>query len=175
MMYNDFDVYGIIARASNIRNKQNPEYTKEDFFKFYPQFTKKKFITITTDEGEEIKEEFIIPDVVIEAYVKLAHASINYGRYHELWEICMGLFIAHFLTLYLQTMADPDSSVKSIISKGLASGLPTSKSAGDLSISYDFSTITNDFNGWGTYKLTEFGQQLITFAKVVSKGGMVVW
>jgi len=87
----------------------------------------------------------------------------------------MSLFIAHFLTLYLQTLSSAEDSVKKIINAGLAKGVQTSKSAGDLSVSYDFSIIANDFEGWGTYKQTAFGQQFLTLAKVVAKGGMVVW
>ncbi|WP_367318054.1 DUF4054 domain-containing protein [Acidaminococcus fermentans] len=36
------------------------------------------------------------------------------------------------------------------------------ESAGDLSVSYDFSQVASDFNGWGTYKLTVYGQQFVT-------------
>ena len=88
----------------------------------------------------------------------------------------MGLFIAHFLTLYLQSMASPDDPTQKIINAGLAKGMVSSKSAGGLSISYDFSMISGqEFNGWGTYKLTAFGQQFITLARLYAMGGMVVW
>ena len=75
----------------------------------------------------------------------------------------------------LKMITDFVESVKKIINAGLAKGVQTSKSAGDLSVSYDFSIIANDFEGWGTYKQTAFGQQFLTLAKVVAKGGMVVW
>ena len=166
MMYGGVDVFGIIAGASNIRTGKNPPYTSEDFLAAYPQFGK-------TDEKTG---QPMIPSVVLEAWVKLAHASINIARYHDAWELCMGLFIAHFLTLYLQTAASPDDPVGKIMSSGLAKGLVSSKSAGDLSISYDFSIISGqEFAGWGTYKLTAFGQQFITMARIYSMGGMVVW
>lgn len=163
MMYDIIDPNGIITGASNIRSGENPAYTKEDFIKSYPQFAK------------QLNDMLVIPDEVINAYVNLAHACISYSRYHDLWNICMGLFIAHFLTLYLQTMANPEDNLKKIINAGLAKGIQTSKSAGDLSTSYDFSIIANDFNGWGTYKQTAFGQQFITLAKTVARGGMVIW
>lgn len=164
MMYNAIDLYGIIAEASNIRGGKNPEYTKEDFLKIYPQFAKQN------TDGEAL-----IPDVVISAYIKLAHSCISHNRYNDMWNTCMSLFIAHFLTLYLQTLSSAEDSVKKIINAGLAKGVQTSKSAGDLSVSYDFSIISSDFDGWGTYKQTAFGQQFLTLAKVVAKGGMVVW
>lgn len=164
MMYSDIDVFGIIASASNIRTGGNPEYTSETFLAMYPQFAAK------TAEGSPL-----IPDAVLQAWVKMAQASIHKNRYHDAWEIAMGLFIAHWLTLYLQTAVSADDPVKKIINAGLAKGVQTSKSAGDLSVSYDFGAVANDMNGWGTYKLTTFGQQFVTLAKMHAMGGMLVW
>ena len=158
------DVYSIIARASNIRPGGNPtDYTLETFLAEYPQFT-------ATENGVPA-----IPDVVKQAWFNLAYNSLSYNRYHELWRTCMGLFIAHWLTLYLQTQTAADAPIRNIVNAGLAKGVQTSKSAGDLSVSYDFSAVANDFEGWGTYKLTLFGQQFITLARLACKGGMVVW
>ena len=157
MMYGGVDVFGIIAGASNIRTGDNPPYTSEDFLAMYPQFGK----------VDETTGQPVIPSVVLESWVKLAHASIKEARYHD---------IAHFLTLYLQTMASPDDPVGKILNAGLAKGMVASKSAGDLSISYDFSIVSGqEFAGWGTYKLTAYGQQFITMARIYSLGGMVVW
>nr|DAO88093.1 MAG TPA: head to tail adaptor [Caudoviricetes sp.] len=160
----DMSVFGIIANASNIRHGDNPEYTKEDFLAMYPQFG------AADDAGNPQ-----IPDVVMDAWLKMAQAAISKARYGDMWDMAMGFFVAHWLTLYLQTAADADAPVGKIISAGLAKGLQTSKSAGDLSVSYDFSIVADDFDGWGTYKYTMFGQQLITLAKMVSMGGMCVW
>ena len=62
--------------------------------KMYPQFAK-------TENGVPV-----IPAVVKQAWFNLAYASLSYNRYHELWRTCMGLFIAHWLTLFLQTQAN---------------------------------------------------------------------
>lgn len=164
-------VFQIIANASNIRTGGNPEYTVEDFLTMYPQFGVKR----KPDDVDDMLIEEVVPQYVINAWVKVAHASLHKNRYHDLWEIAMGLFIAHWLTLYLQSMAKPDDVAGKIINAGLAKGLQTSKSAGDLSVSYDFSAVTKDFDGWGTYKQTAFGQQFITMAKMAGMGGMVVW
>lgn len=163
MMYSDMDVFGIIAAASNIRTGGNPEYSVEDFLAAYPQFG-------TKTTGEEV-----VPRVVLESWVKLAHASIHKNRYHDAWEICMGLYIAHWLTLYLQTAAAADDPLQKQITAGLAKGLQSSKSAGDISVSYDFGSINEDFVGWGVYKLTSYGQQFVTMARMYAIGGMVVW
>lgn len=158
MLYEGVDVFGIIASASNIRTGGNPEYTAEDFLAAYPQF----------GGGT-------VPEVVIRAWVNMAHASLYKNHYHDAWELCMGLYIAHWLTLYLQTAGGADDPVQKKISAGLAKGLQSSKSAGDISVSYDFGSINEDFAGWGTYKLTAYGQQFLTLARMYAIGGMVVW
>lgn len=165
MMYGGMDVFGILAGASNIRRGKNPSYTVDDFLARYPQFGK------TDDAGNPV-----IPSVVLAAYVNFAHACLQEARYRDAWEMVMGLFIAHWLTLYLQSMASAEDPTQKIVNAGLAKGLQSSKTAGDLSVSYDFSLIASgDFDGWGTYKLTSFGQQFITLARCYSLGGMVVW
>lgn len=168
MYYNalsDMDVFGIIAEASNIRTGGNPtDYTLNTFLAEYPQFT------AVDEEGNAV-----VPLVVLQAWFNLAYASISYNRYHDMWRTCMGLFIAHWLTLFLQTKSNADDPIRNIVNSGLAKGVQTSKSAGDLSVSYDFSAVAGDFEGWGTYKLTLFGQQFITLARLCCKGGMTVW
>lgn len=164
-MFGGTDVFGIIAGASNIRRGNNPPYTSEDFLALYPQFGK------LDENGAQI-----IPQTVMDAYVNLAHASLSIARYRAVWETVMGLFIAHWLTLYLQSLSSADDPIGKIVSAGLAKGLQSSKSAGDLSVSYDFSFLNGtDFDGWGTYKLTAFGQQFATIARLYGMGGMVVW
>lgn len=158
MMYADVNVFGIIAAASNVRTGGNPDYTVDDFLVAYPQF----------GGGT-------VPEVMLKAWVNMAQSSIHKARYHDAWEICMGLYIAHWLTLYLQTATKADDAVQKKIAAGLAKGLQSSKSAGDISVSYDFGSVNEDFAGWGTYKLTAYGQQFVTLARMYAVGGMVVW
>ncbi len=163
-MIADESVFGIIARASNIRRGDNPKYTREQFLTMYPQFS------VVDDIGRDV-----IPDVVFTAWLNMAQAAIRKERYGDMWEIAMGLFVAHWLTLYLQSAASMNDPISKIVSAGLSRGVQTAKSAGDLSVSYDFSIVAGDFDGWGTYKYTAFGQQLVTIAKLVSLGGMCIW
>lgn len=166
------DVFRIIANASNIRTGGNPKYCAEDFFRAYPQFAPRR------EEGDEVDNmqiKEIVPAYIVDAWIKIAQSSIHKNRYHELWEMAMGYFIAHWLTLHLQTQARPDAQAGEIINAGLAKGLLTSKSVGDVSAGYDFNQIGQDFAGWGAYKQTAYGQQFITLAKTVSMRGMVVW
>lgn len=59
-----------------------------------------------------------------------------------------------------------------VAAQALAGGIQTSKSVGDVSVSYQTLTSLED---WGQWNLTLYGQQLATMAKVVGSGPMVIW
>lgn len=150
----------IINLASNIKSVEgNPSYTKEQFLAIFPQFTNK------------------VPESVLLFYISLANNSLAYSRWRDSWEMGMALYIAHYLTLYMEATngLDANSPASQVISNSLAMGLTASKSAGSLSKSYDYGSINDDFSGWGDLKLTLFGQQFATKAKLVGKGGSLIW
>ena len=60
----------------------------------------------------------------------------------------------------------------SIAAQGLAGGIQTSKSVGDVSVSYQ---PLDSLKGWGAWNLTSYGQQLATMAAVVGAGPMVIY
>ena len=198
-----------------------------------------------------------VPIAVIQLYINLAWASLQYARWQEQWLVAMGWFVAHYLTLYAQTDASevvsqlltiihgevpvgdvpgtvytlsavppggvlqsltvgglmmspgadddyvldgltvtfneptPDGAVlyatwpvqsqiftptastgAAIAAQGLAGGIQTSKSVGDVSVSYQ---VLESLAAWGQWNLTKYGQQLATMAKVVGSGPMVIW
>jgi hypothetical protein len=141
--------------ASNLYGGDNPEYTKDTFLSYYPQFAG-------------------VPDVFLTMYLNLAHATVKYSRWDDMWLMAMGLFVAHFCTLYLQSAASATSTAAQIVAAGEARGLTTSKSVGDVSKSTDYNTIAQGLNSWAMWLSTTFGQQYATFAKLVCKGGMYV-
>ena len=150
----------LISIAANIRPIiSNPSFTKEQFLAIFPQFTDK------------------VPDSVLNFYLSLALNSLSYSRWGDSWEMGITLFIAHYLTLYLMSTAglDENSPIQQVVSKSLAAGLTASKSAGSLSKSYDYGSINDDFAGWGTWKLSLYGQQFATMAKLIGKGGSYIW
>jgi hypothetical protein len=153
----------IINDASNIRPGENPAYAVSDFLTVYPQF------------GEDALNKPIVDPEIIQMFIDLAQASVKQTRFRTAWKLAMGYFVAHFATLFLQGTSDPKSGAGAVLAAGQARGLKTSKSAGDVSISYDFNSITQDLNGWAAWKLTIYGQQLATLAKMYGKGGMGVW
>lgn len=59
-----------------------------------------------------------------------------------------------------------------IAAQGLAGGIQTSKSVGDVSVGYQALSALEDWAAWG---LTTYGQQLATMARVIGSGPMVIW
>lgn len=143
-------VYSVIAAASNIKGGEHPPFSRAEFLALYPQFSD-------------------VPELMIDAWLRIAMHSLAYNRWQDYWEVGVGLFVAHHLTLLSQP------GMQERIESGLMKGIPTSKSVTDMSISYDFGSIENEFAGWGTYAQTVYGQQLVQFARLVGKGGMTIW
>jgi hypothetical protein len=146
--------------AANIKGTfNNPPYTREDFLAIYPQFTR------------------VIPANVIDFYISMANASLSYDIYRDQWVYAMGLYVGHFLTLWLQMTngLDENSPASKIIQNSMAQGLLASKSAGSLSLSYDNSTVDNDLQGWAAWKLTKYGMLFASLAKLMGKPGSYIW
>ncbi len=59
-----------------------------------------------------------------------------------------------------------------IAAQGVAQGILTSKSVGDVSASY---SVLQGLEGWGAFNLTKYGQQLATMAKTVGSGPCMIW
>jgi Protein of unknown function (DUF4054) len=110
----------------------------------------------------------LIPTCVLNAYIYLATSSILQVRYQEMWSFCMALYIAHYLTLWLNSgNLGAGSTPGQIASSGLAMGVAISKHVGDVSIASQPLKMPD----WaGTYALTTYGQQLLTFGMAVGSG-----
>lgn len=147
----------LICNAANCPAASgNPEFTQEDFLNFYPQFS-------------------VVPSAVMDLYIGLANASLPYSRWLDSWQFGMCLFIAHWCTLYLQSMAPENATAQQVIAAAEMRGLKTSKSVGGVSVSVDYSTISTDLDGWAAWKLTAFGTQFSTMARLIGSGGAVLW
>lgn len=146
-----------IYDASNLWSTTNPPYTSSDFYKFFPQF-----------EGK-------LDEEIVNLYVTLADNSLSERRWGTAWRIGMANFIAHFCSIHIQNSLSAESDVGQLISTANAKGLISSKSAGDVSVSYDFGSIMDDIKGYAQWKLTNYGIQFASFAKMVGKGGSYIW
>lgn len=156
---------GSVSAASNIKDGTNPPYTLDNFYSMFPAFG---------PQGTGENETFLVPEVVLTMFLNLAHATVKQARWHGSWELAMGWFIAHFATLHLQSVTGANSSAETVISNAQARGLVTSSSVGDISESVDYNTVANDLSGWAQWKLTQFGVQFASMAKLLGLGGMVV-
>ncbi len=147
----------LTAQASNIKTQENPLYTLNDFLTFYPQFAG------------------LLPDVVLNSFLELGQACVSKQRFGKMWQLAIGLFIAHFCTLYLQNVAEPGTEAADVVNAAQAAGVVTSESADGVSYSMDTSMLSQDLAGWAAFKLTAFGSQFATIAKLVGKGGIYIW
>lgn len=148
-------LFNMVADASNIRLEKNPDYTLEQFYEFYPQF-----------KGQ-------VSDTIVQSFINIASCNINKARWNCQWELGMSLLVAHFLTLYVQTVGtteDPNTNLQA----GMFRGVQSSKSVDSVSVSYDVSAILGSTGSWGAYQLTQYGIQLLTLARLLGKGGMYV-
>lgn len=154
-----------IGNASGVFSDANPPYAISDFVSVYPQF------------GPDANGNYIVPQTVLQVYINLASASLNQGRWQDAWYTAMGWFVAHFATLWLQSTQglQGGASAGKVLAAGEARGLTSAKSVGDLSKSIDYSSISNDLDGWAAWKLTLFGQQLATMGQLVGMGAMYAW
>ena len=130
--------------------------------------------TVTATGNTLTLIQLLLFSMVIQMYINLANACIMQARWNTSWQIAMGWFIAHFCTLYMQSMVTPNSPASAVLAAGQAKGLDTSQSVGDVSVSTDYNSIGEDLNGWAAWKLTVFGQQLATMGKFIGKGGIYV-
>lgn len=146
--------------SSPIMKGDNPPYTLEMFKSTFPVFL------IGNEEGQ-------IPEAVFNLFASMADAAIKQKRYKSQWEYLMGLFIAHHLALYLKTQ-DGEPGAAAALRGSLPSGVATSKSVDGLSISYDLLGVADDLAGYGTWKLTSYGQQLATLTRIYGHSGLWV-
>ncbi|MDU4960192.1 MAG: DUF4054 domain-containing protein [Sporomusaceae bacterium] len=163
----------IIAAASNLRSGDNPPYTIEDFYALYPAYAPRE--TPSPDPEMPPETAYLVDPGIVGMYISLAAAVVKESRWRRHWKLAIGLFVAHFLTLYLQSLTDTGSTAAQVVAAGQTRGLVASKAVGDVSVSYDFSTVAQGLDGWAAWNLTTFGQQYATLARMIGKGGMYVW
>jgi hypothetical protein len=162
----DANGFFMFGSGSNILTGTNPAYATTDFLAFYPQF------------GNNSEGVPVVPTTVLQAFVTLATNTLNQARWQSMWAMAIGWYVAHFCTLYLQSVADPNGGAAAVFEAGRAQGVITSKTVGDVSVSYDPNLAGRDtptMAGWGAFHLTVYGQQLITMGRLVGKGGMYIY
>lgn len=164
---------GVKAAASNIRYRKNTtEYTVEMFLQDFPQFSK----TVTDDSTDPptVTIESTVPREIIQMFINMAYDSILECVWGPSWRYAMGLFIAHYLTLYSLSYypADPDNDAGTGAGSGATGGVLVSGKLGDAAVSYDATATTGSTSDWGAWNATTYGQILVTMARPLAAGGM---
>lgn len=126
-------------------NKKNPEYTKEDFLFWMPQFA--NIDTLNT---------------LFDNLYPIANEKIFYSIFGTDWKFAMSLCIAHYATLIgSNQQIAPGSTLQSIAGGGVTKGVLASASVGGFNKTYDIDkSIINDKNAvW--WNSTSYGAQLM--------------
>lgn len=113
-----------------------------------------------------------IPIPVLLVFIALASAHLVQARWADTWVFAMGLFVAHFATLYAQSDGNPEGTVGQIAAQGIGKGIQVAKSVGDVTVSYE---PVGGLENWGAWNLTSYGQQLATFARIIGMGPMLLY
>lgn len=134
----------------------NPPYTLDMFIEDFPQFGDKDFACMA--------------NINVQLLINQANVMILQSVWGESWRYAMGLCVAHFITL--NASPNPQAGAAA---NGMARGRQSSKSVGDVSVSYDYGGTDAALREWGAFNLTTYGQQLATLARLIGLGGMYIW
>jgi len=160
----------VISGASNIKAGDNPAFTASDFCGFYPQFK-------NPTTGEPVvgySEKLVIPDAAFNIFLDEANARVQSLRWRSQWKSGMCNYIAHKATLYLAATTNA-TDIPGLIASSAPRAQMSSKAVDGVSVSYDVDSIARDLDGYGDFKATTYGQQFASAAKLLGKGGMMVW
>lgn len=153
------------AVAANVPQPgEHGTYTAAMFLEDFPQFTKK-----VSEDSEQVS---LVPDAMLGLFINQANDSVLPTRWGGMWRYAAGLYTAHFSALHLQTYAEASASASQAAAGAQLVGAVKSAAMGDTSISYDNSAITAGTEKWGAWNGTQYGQQLVTLARLVGMGGM---
>lgn len=148
--------------ASGIVDGQPGAYTAAMFIEDYPPFK-------NSETGE-----CLVPAAMLNTLLAMANNTVSPDRWGETWRLAVGLFVAHYATLYLRTIKDAPNGSKNAsqaVASGTLFGIVNSASLGDASVSYDTSAATQLTSNWGQWNLTAYGQQYASLAKMMCMGG----
>lgn len=149
--------YGVRAAAANIGQSQG-NYTAEQFQQDFPQFFSPDGVSL-------------VPCSMLTEIINMANASVQPDKWLESWRYAVGLYVAHYATLYLRTYAQSSPTAAQAAASGALVGVVKSATLGDSSVSYDTSTLTKGTENWGDLNATTYGQMLANRAKLIGAAG----
>lgn len=154
--------YGVRGMAANIGQTQG-NYTAEQFQQDFPQF-----FTLGTEENPSV---CLVPATMLTEIINMANACVQPDKWLESWRYAVGLYVAHYATLYLRTYAESNATPQQAAASGALVGVVKSATLGDSSVSYDTTAVTKGTEDWGDLNSTTYGQMLANRAKLVGLGG----
>lgn len=157
MIYGAPQFYGVRAAAANIGQSQG-NYTAEQFQQDFPQFFSPDGVSL-------------VPCSMLTEIINMANASVQPDKWLESWRYAVGLYVAHYATLYLRTYAQSSPTAAQAAASGALVGVVKSATLGDSSVSYDTSTLTKGTENWGDLNATTYGQMLANRAKLIGAAG----
>lgn len=167
--YGWLNFIGVRERAANLHTCRNTKvYTPADFFNMFPQFQ----IKDTSVDPPTLTP--VIPIPIIETLIGVANQIVLECVWGDLWEFAMGLVVAHLITLYLRSYSDGSDNPLEIADGGSIVGFGRSATLGDASVSFDNDLSTGGIDDWGLWGTTVYGQQFITFARLMGLGGSYI-
>ena len=165
MFYGNCQFYGVRDAAANIGQSQG-NYTAQQFQEDYPQF-----FTAATKDGPAV---CLVPAAMLAEIISMANACIQPDKWLESWRYAVGLYVAHYATLYLRTYAESSPSAAQAAASGALVGVVKSATLGDSSVAYDTSAVTKGTEDWGDLNATTYGQMLANRAKLIGAAGTFV-
>lgn len=165
MIWGKPQFFGVRAAAANIGQTQG-NYTAEDFQQDFPQFY--------TAGTEETPATCLVPATMLSEIISMANASVQPDKWLESWRYAVGLYVAHYCTLYLRAYAESSATPAQAAASGALVGVVQSATLGDSSVSYDTSALTKGTEDWGDLNATTYGQMLANKAKLIGMAGTLV-
>lgn len=161
MFYGECNQFaGIKGTASNLCDSVG-NYTPEQFQTDFPQFYKSD-------------NTLLIPAHTLQMFIDRANAAIQPCKWLDSWRYAVGLYVAHYVTLYLRTYAEHSETAQQAATTGALIGVVKSATLGDSSVTYDTDALTRGTAEWGSLNATQYGQTLASEARLIGMGGSYV-
>ena len=157
MIYGAPQFYGVRAAAANIGQSQG-DYTAQEFQQDFPQFFAPDGVSL-------------VPCSMLTEIINMANASVQPDKWLESRRYAVGLYVAHYATLYLRTYSQSSPTAAQAAASGALVGVLKSATLGDSSVSYDTSALTKGTENWGDLNATTYGQMLANRAKLIGAAG----
>lgn len=112
----------------------------------------------------EFGDTVAYPTSMLDFWATLAEQQLPQCVWKKIWVQAVSLYVAHEITLASQNLkAGQNSGVP-----GTSGGVPSSKTVGSVSVSYDSTDTSEKDAGW--WNLTNYGKQLYRLMQMFGAG-----